>query len=197
METVLISTIYDVEPVMMCITKFSPKKVILLTEDDASEVMKNSEETLANAFGRFIDIKSKETISNDPVKIATAVSSAIDEERKSGDRIIVNISGGDRSQALGTLFGAYSKHQFVDKIIFVDNTNKDVIDLPILKYGISKTKKNILQCLINDCSSVKDLSTKIGISRGMTYNHIRELRNMGLIEKEILEVTTAGKLAII
>ena len=31
----------------------------------------------------------------------------------------------------------------------------------------------------------------------MTYNHIRELRDMGLIDKEILEITTAGRLAII
>lgn len=71
------------------------------------------------------------------------------------------------------------------------------MDLPILKYGISSTKKEILKCLINGSNSVKELSDKIEISRGMTYNHIRELRDMGLIDKEILEITTAGRLAII
>ncbi|MCL2687706.1 MAG: CRISPR-associated CARF protein Csa3 [Methanobrevibacter sp.] len=197
METTLISTIYDVEPVMICITKFSPKKVILLTEDNGSDVMKESEETLANAFGRFIDIKSQETVSNDPVKIASAVAKAIEKEKNFGNKIVVNISGGERPQALGTLFGAYSKHQFLDRIIFVDNSTKEVVDLPILKYGISSTKKEILKCLIDGCNSVKKLSTEINISRGMTYNHIRELRDMGLIDKELLEITTAGKLAII
>jgi len=197
METTLISTIYDVEPVMICITKFSPKKVILLTEDNGSDVMKESEETLANAFGRFIDIKSQETVSNDPVKIASAVAEAIEKEKNFGNKIVVNISGGERPQALGTLFGAYSKHQFLDRIIFVDNSTKEVVDLPILKYGISSTKKEILKCLIDGCNSVKKLSTEINISRGMTYNHIRELRDMGLIDKELLEITTAGKLAII
>ncbi|KZX17515.1 bacterial regulatory protein, arsR family [Methanobrevibacter cuticularis] len=197
METTLISTIYDVEPVMICITKFSPKKVILLTEDNASEVIKQSEETLTNAFGRFIEIKSKEIDSNDSVKIASAVATEIEEEKKFGNRIVVNISGGERPQALGALFGAYSKHQFVDRIIFVDYFKKEVVDLPILKYGISNTKVDILRCLIEGCSTVKDLSTKIGISRGMTYNHIRELRDMGLINKELLEITTAGRLAIV
>lgn len=197
METTLISTIYDVEPVMICITKFSPKKVILLTEDDASDVMKESEETLANAFGRFIDIESRQTNASDAVEIAASVSAAIDTEKKSGNRIVVNISGGERPQALGTLFGAYSKHQFVDRIVFVDNKKKDVVDLPILRYGISNTKKEILNCLIEGHITVKDLSAAIGISRGMTYNHIRELRDMGLIDKDTLEITSAGRLAIV
>lgn len=197
METTLISTIYDVEPVMICITKFSPKKVLLLTEDNGSDVMRESKETLEKAFGRFIDIKSQETDSNDSVKIASGVANAIEKEKKSGNKIVVNISGGERPQALGTLFGAYSKHQFVDRIVYVDNSTKEVMDLPILKYGISSTKKEILKCLINGSNSVKELSDKIEISRGMTYNHIRELRDMGLIDKEILEITTAGRLAII
>jgi len=197
METTLISTLYDVEPVMICITKFSPKKVILLTEDDGSETMKESQETLANAFGRFIDIESRETNSNNAVEIAASVANAINNEKKSGNRIVVNISGGERPQALGTLFGAYSKHQFVDRIVFVDNKMKDIVDLPILRYGISNTKKEILNCLIEGKNTVKELSGEIGISRGMTYNHIRELRDMGLIDKNTLEITSAGKLAIV
>jgi CRISPR-associated protein Csa3 len=46
-------------------------------------------------------------------------------------------------------------------------------------------------------NNVKNLSTKIGISRGMTYNHIRELREMGLIDENSLNITSAGELAII
>lgn len=45
--------------------------------------------------------------------------------------------------------------------------------------------------------SVRNLSEKVNISRGMAYNHIRELRHMGLIDRDKLEITTAGKLAII
>jgi len=170
---------------------------MLLTEDDGSDVMKESEETLTNAFGRFINIKSEQIDSNDIVKIAGSVSVAIEKEKKYGNEIVVNISGGERPQALGTLFGAYSKHQFVDRVVFVDDYTKNVIDMPILKYGISSTKKEILKCLIDGYSSVKKLSEEINITRGMTYNHIRELRNMGLINKNVLEITTAGRLSII
>ncbi|MBM4242018.1 MAG: CRISPR-associated transcriptional regulator Csa3, partial [Euryarchaeota archaeon] len=44
---------------------------------------------------------------------------------------------------------------------------------------------------------VKKLAIKVGISRGMTYNHIRELREMGFIAADKLEITSAGELAII
>lgn len=46
-------------------------------------------------------------------------------------------------------------------------------------------------------SSVKNLTLKIGISRGMTYNHVRELKEMGFIAQNKLKITTAGQLAII
>jgi len=197
METTLISTVHDVEPVMICITKFSPKKVMLLTEDDASDVMKESEETLSSAFGRFIDIKSHKAESKDLVKVADAIAQAIEKEKNQGNKIVVNISGGEKPHSLGTLYGAYAKHQFVDRIVYVDDYSKDVVDIPILKYGISSTKKEVLKCLINGCNSIRELSTEIDISRGMTYNHVRELRDMGLIEKESLEITTAGKLAVV
>jgi len=39
----------------------------------------------------------------------------------------------------------------------------------------------VLEELKKDGESVKNLALKIGISRGMTYNHIRELREMGFI----------------
>lgn len=89
METTLISTIYDVEPVMICITKFSPKKVLLLTEDNGSDVMRESKETLEKAFGRFIDIKSQETDSNDSVKIASGVADAIEKKKNLETKLLL------------------------------------------------------------------------------------------------------------
>jgi len=55
----------------------------------------------------------------------------------------------------------------------------------------------VLEEIKNDGKNVKNLAIKIGINRGMTYNHIRELREMGFISTDKLEITTAGELAII
>jgi CRISPR-associated protein Csa3 len=110
---------------------------------------------------------------------------------------VVNISGGRKPQALGALFGCYARHHDVERIVYVTEEDSELIDLPILNFGISKTKKEVLEELQKGETSVKNLAVKIGISRGMTYNHIRELREMGFIAQSKLEITSAGELAVI
>lgn len=197
MEYTLISTIYKLEPVMFCITQFSPKKVILLSEEDAPEKKLEAERILKETIGKVITVESKHTSLYNVVKIANDTAEIIDEECAHGKRIIVNISGGRKPQALGALFGCYARHNDVERIVYVTEEDREIIDLPILNFGISKTKRIILEELEKGESSVKNLSIKVGISRGMTYNHIRELREMGFIAQDELKITTAGKLAII
>ena len=109
----------------------------------------------------------------------------------------MNISGGKKPQALGALFGCYARHGDIERIVYITEEDSQVIDLPILNFGLSATKRMVLEKLKDNGESVKNLAMKIGISRGMTYNHIRELREMGFIAPDQLKITTAGKLAII
>ncbi|MBU4536127.1 MAG: CRISPR locus-related DNA-binding protein [Euryarchaeota archaeon] len=197
METTMISTIYSIEPVMICITQFSPKKVVLLREDKAPDEKNKVEQILHDTVGKFIEIVSQETSLYDVVRVAQDTVDVIDEEKAAGRRVVVNISGGRKPQALGALFGCYARHREVERIVYVTEEDSELIDLPILNFGISKTKKQVLESLINGESSVKNLAIKIGISRGMTYNHIRELREMGFIDQNKLEITSAGQLAVI
>lgn len=197
MNTTLISTIYSIEPVMVCITKFSPTKVILLREENTPKKKTKVEETLQDTIGKFIEIQLLTTSLYDTVKVAQDTANVIDDEKAEGNNIIVNISGGRKPQALGALFGCYARNADVERIVYVTEEDSELIELPILNFGISKTKKQILEELQTEISSVKSLAEKIGISRGMTYNHIRELREMGFIDKDRLSITSAGYLAII
>jgi len=197
MEYTLISTIYKLEPVMFCITQFSPKRVILLREEDAPDIKLEAERVLKETIGKVMDVESMSTSLYNVVKIAKDTADVIDEECAYGRRIIVNISGGRKPQALGALFGCYARHNDVERIVYVTEEEGEIIDLPILNFGISKTKRMILEELEKEETSVKNLSIKVGISRGMTYNHVRELREMGFIARDKLEITTAGELAII
>lgn len=197
METTLISTIYSLEPVMACITHFTPKKLILLREEDSPEKKIEAERMLKETVGKVIDVEAHLTSIYDVVQIAQDTADAIEKEVAQGRKIIINISGGRKPQALGALFGCYSRHEEVERIVYVTQEDQEIIDLPILNFGISPTKRLILEELEKDETSVKNLSVKVGISRGMTYNHIRELRDMGFIHHSRLEITSAGKLAII
>ena len=197
MTYTLISTIYSLEPVMFCITHFSPKKIVLLMDTKPDNKQSEAVRMLNATLGSVLEIKTKETSVYDVFTIANDAVDVIEEEYGKKNEIIVNITGGRKPQALGALFGCYARHEMVRKIVYVTEEEKQIIELPILNFGMSQTKKRILEELEKDGTSVKDLSEKIEISRGMTYNHLRELRAMGFIDREKLEITTAGKLAII
>ncbi|WP_321421815.1 CRISPR-associated CARF protein Csa3 [uncultured Methanobacterium sp.] len=197
MENTLISTIYSLEPVMACITQFSPNKIILIREEDAPDKIKEAEHMLQETVGKVLEIVTVPTSIYNVVMVARDTAEIIEEEYAHGRNIVVNISGGRKPQALGALFGSYARHDMVEKIVYITEEDKNIIDLPILNFGISKTKRVILEELYSGENNVRNLSTKIGISRGMTYNHIRELREMGLIDPKAFKITSAGELAII
>ena len=140
MDYTLISTIYAIEPVMFCITNFSPKKVVLLREEDAPKDKLKVEETLAETLGKFIDIETKITSLYEVVRIAKDTVDVIEQEAAQGRKIVVNISGGRKPQALGALFGCYARHKMIERIVYVTEEDKQVLDLPILNFGISETK---------------------------------------------------------
>ena len=193
----LISTVYSLEPVMFCITHFSPKKIVLLVDEESNEKQSEAVRMLNETVGKVLEMELKKTSLYDVVKIAEDAADVIWLEHEQNRKITVNISGGRKPQALGALFGCYARHNLVEKIVYVTEEDKQIIELPILNFGISKTKRRILEELKKDGMSVRDLADKIDISRGMAYNHIRELREMGFIDLDKLEITTAGKLAII
>lgn len=182
---------------MACITQFSPNKIILLREEDAPDKIKEAEHMLQETVGKVLEIVSVPTSIYNVVMVARDTAEIIEEEYAHGRNIVVNISGGRKPQALGALFGSYARHDMVEKIVYITEEDKNIIDLPILNFGISKTKRVILEELYAGENNVRNLSTKIGISRGMTYNHIRELREMGLIDPKAFKITSAGELAII
>jgi len=182
---------------MACITQFSPNKIILIREEDAPDKIKEAEHMLQETVGKVLEIVTVPTSIYNVVMVARDTTEIIEEEYAHGRNIVVNISGGRKPQALGALFGSYARHDMVEKIVYITEEDKNIIDLPILNFGISKTKRVILEELYSGENNVRNLSTKIGISRGMTYNHIRELREMGLIDPKAFKITSAGELAII
>ena len=72
----LISTIYTLEPVIVCVTRLSPSKLILLTEEGTVEKKLRSEQTIEDTFGKIIEIRKKNTSLYDPVRVAQDVANS-------------------------------------------------------------------------------------------------------------------------
>jgi CRISPR-associated protein Csa3 len=197
METLLISPITDTTNLVMSITKYSPDKVVLLTSNNESDEAKETKETLTEIFGRFIEFEFYQTHDSDLLQISQDVCDAISKQDNDSYRVVANLNTDIKVQILGFIFGLYNQAHFIDEIFYIDAETKEFINVPILKFGLSDTKKDLLLRIKNGEKTVQKLSKDLGISRGMTYNHIRELRDMGLIDRDILEITTAGNLAIV
>jgi CRISPR-associated protein Csa3 len=195
----LITTVYKLEPVMAAVTKISPTKIVLLREEDAPEEKIRTENMIKEIFGKILKVDVKITSMYDLLEIAKDTVDVIEMENAKKSRVIINVTGGRKTQFMGALFGAYARKEMVEKVIYITEEDNEVIELPLLHFGLSKTKKRILEKIKKGEVSVRNIAKLVGISRGMTYNHIRELKEGGFLgdSKEGLKITTAGKLAIL
>jgi CRISPR-associated protein Csa3 len=86
----------------------------------------------------------------------------------------------------------------VQRIVYVTEEDNFLIDFPILSFNISDTKKAILEQIRSGVTSVAAIALNVGISKGMAYNHLRELKAMGYITGDDgYTITDAGKIAVI
>ncbi|KKH45916.1 CRISPR-associated protein [Methanosarcina sp. 1.H.T.1A.1] len=195
----LISTIYALEPVIICVTRLSPSKIILLSEEGAGDKKLQSEEMIEKTFKNALEVEKKYTAVYDTVRVAKDVAELIEKEHDRGNQVIVNVSGGRKPQAFGALFGAYARNDMVQRIVYVTEEDSLMIDFPVLSFNLSETKKLILEEIQKGVSAVSQIAVTAGISKGMTYNHLRELKSMGYIADgdNGYIITDAGKIASI
>ncbi|MBN2110076.1 MAG: CRISPR locus-related DNA-binding protein, partial [Methanosarcinaceae archaeon] len=182
----------------VCITRLSPSKVIMITEDGAVDKKVQAENTLEATFGKVMEIERLVTSLYDTVTVARDVADAIEKEHDRRSRVILNVSGGRKPQAFGSLFGAYARSDMVRRIVYVTEEDNSIIDFPILSFNISPTKKAILEHIRLGEKAVSAIAARVDISRGMAYNHIRELKDMGYIsDGDGFSITDSGRLAVI
>ncbi|MFA0822712.1 MAG: CRISPR-associated CARF protein Csa3 [Methanomethylovorans sp.] len=197
-DSTLITTLYNLEPVLVCVTRLSPSRIIILTEENAVERKVQAENTLEATFGKVIEVKKAITSLYDPVRVAKDVADIIEKEHALGRSVLINVSGGRKPQAFGALFGAYARSDMVKKVVYVTEEDNFMIEFPILSFNLSPTKKAILELIQGGTSAVENIAANVGISKGMAYNHLRELKAMGYIsDNGGYSLTDSGRLAVI
>lgn len=194
----LVTTFYAIEPVMLCIKEFSPDRITLIREEDAPEKKLATEDLVNKSFGNVINVSIKFTSLYDVIRVAGDVVEVIEEEHAKGQKIMINVSGGRKPQALGALFAAYARDEMIERIVYVTEEENQLIDLPKLNFALSATKRMVLEELKEGYDSIKSLAKRIGITRGMLYTHLKDLKELGYIdEQDGFKITTSGKLAIL
>jgi len=94
------------------------------------------------------------------------------------------------------LFGAYKRSMRIKKIVYMIEETKELIELPILSFNITKTQLKVLENIEKYRSMIK-MADNIGMSRAMLYRNIKMLKDAGFIEEtnDGFKLTDAGRIA--
>ncbi|MEA3514959.1 MAG: CRISPR-associated CARF protein Csa3 [Nanoarchaeota archaeon] len=198
MTKVLIATIYVFGPIIASATKVGAERLILLIDKEPDEKQQKSIDVIKQSLGAVLEIKTVATDIYDIVDVAKETVKIIDL-LSDKDEIFVDITAGRKIKALGLLFGSYARINRVKKIMYVKE-DKSIVSLPRLSYSLSPGQHKIVNHLLNhEVSSMSRFANKINLSQAMLYKHIRELKEMDIVEetKEGLKVTDYGEIVVL
>ena len=195
--TKLIATFYSTEPFLPAALKYPARKIILIVNKMDPAVKKNIAK-LEEFFKSFVDIETvvmdeKEEV----VEMAKKTVEIIDRESRPSARLLVSIGGGSRTLASGVLYGCYSRPDLVHKILSNNPSLREVIELPKLRYNLGEAKRKVLEKIANRGNkSINEIAKELHKTRGMLYQHLRELGDGGYVDDEF-KITDAGRLALL
>lgn len=199
MTKILIATIYTFEPIIASATKVGADRLILLIDKEPDEKQQKSLNIIKLSLGTVLEIKTVETDIYDIVDVAKETVKIIDL-LSDKDEIYVDITAGRKTKALGLLFGSYARVNRIKRIMYIKEEDKSIVSLPRLSYSLSPGQHKIVNYLVNhEVISMSRFATKIELSQAMLYKHIRELKEMDIVEdtKEGLKVTDYGRIVVL
>lgn len=143
-----------------------------------------------------IDILNFKLSYIDLIDMTTKISKYLIKEAKSSNEIIVKLSNDNGILNMALFYAAcYNKKNIKSVIIYDTNLHK-ILHLPLFDFKLSDAKKVILKNIQKGKNSIEDIAKAVGRSNSMVYNHIRDLKDMGFIEKDSLKINNAAEIIL-
>ena len=196
-ELTLISTLYSFQPIVASVTALSPSRIILVVAQESMEkdVVKKDLEKVKQTYGGIAELKIVKVKGADLISIAKKTVELLDAEKKND--VVVNVSGGWKLLAQGVLYGCYAYPERVKRIVCNDIETGRLVDLPKLSYGLTTSKLKFLEVISKrKDESISKIALDMGKTRGMLYQHLKELKDMGYVDDKFY-ITDAGRLALL
>lgn len=193
-KSILVTPVYDTRNIMKVVTQVTVDKIILLADTEGQN--DTVDDSIKNIHERLEDVVEIEVIRADPydmAEIAERVNRAIDEEE--GNDITINVTPGRKTQAFALAFSGFSKQDKIKEIVYFKEEGGK-LRIPMLEVSMAENKKRVLKMVSEGINNIDELESNLDISKGMVYNHVRDLKEKGYIEEinEGLKTTESGKL---
>lgn len=201
-ETTLISTFYSFQPLVAAAHKYSPARIILVVGEKSlkrKEVMDGLDKA-KETYGKVASVEIVKVPGSDLLEITKRTADLLDSFKKGENRVIVNISGGWKLLSQGVLYGCYARPSLVERIVcnnIEEEEGVELVELPKFSFELKKAKKGLLlELLRREGRSIAEIASKLKKSRGIIYQHLKNLKEMGYVDEKF-EITLAGRLALI
>ncbi|MBU1934554.1 CRISPR locus-related DNA-binding protein, partial [Patescibacteria group bacterium] len=125
------------------------------------------------------------------------VAELIDKETAEGKKVVMNASGGFKLLGHAMLYASFARASKIDKIVCSAMKDARLVELPKLSFGLSDAKLGLLKKLEKrNGRSVDEMAEALGKSRAMIYQHLKELKEEGYVDKEF-NITETGRMALL
>lgn len=189
MGKVLLATVWKNEPIMKNIAEYDIEKLILVHEEEKladkkdwdrkSQEIREMEES---PISEVIEIEKISTGLNELYRVAKDVYKEISTEER---KIIVNVTGGRKMQAIGTLLAASKTKSVEEALYWPEEASKvnEKIQVPLFNFLISEKEQKVIG-KVSQYNQAKKIVEDLEMSQSMVYSHLRDLEKKGFLEKE-------------
>lgn len=189
MGKVLLATVWKNEPIMKNIAEYDIEKLILVHEEekladkgDWDQKSQEISEIEESPISDVIEIEKISTGLNELYRVAKDVYKEISDEKRA---IIVNITGGRKMQAIGTLLAASKTKNVEEALYWPEEASKvnEKIQVPLFNFLISEKEQKVIE-KVSRHNQAKKIVEDLEMSQSMVYSHLRELEKKGFLAKE-------------
>lgn len=194
---ILISTIFHANATVLAATRFSPDRIIGLISTEPTREQLEAVEIVKSSLGSVLEFSYKKIPVYEVVKTATVLTEMIDMI-SNDDEIILNVTSGRKTQALGVIFAGYARASKVRKIVYLADDKKTIVHLPILSFSFNETEKALLEQIdLGKHKTTAELAEAVNKSPAMVYRALDELKRRDYVESrdEGFSLTDAGRIA--
>lgn len=187
MKSLICTLGFKPEAVITSIKMFGGDKLIIVyggIQKDTHKRVKDAVETIKAAIPEtFIPSKYIQVEHYDISAVTRLVRDLIREEYTLGNEIFVNVSGGRKTLAFATQMACYIEYDKVSRLFYITEEDDKYIELPIIRWKLSDTKRQILWIFQTGDREVKSIAERLDISNSMIYKHINELAEDGFLHR--------------
>ena len=193
-EITIVSTQRELDDIPLMTEEYKIKKLILVCNEAINQsdlennpMLESIDVDILNLNVKHIDLE---------VTCSIISEFLIKEAENSTNDIVVKLSLENYMLNISLYYAACFNKDIIKSVLIFDNKLKKILHLPLFDYKLSEAKRAILTNIEDGKNTIEDIAEAVGRSNSMVYNHIRDLREIGLLEKDSLKLNNSAKILL-